>query len=246
MTSSSPSPSQALRVLLAGLCSSEDISCGNEEFKTSFKIKKNQTEITDVEIGNISRDIFFSPKVIANYISSALLDIKWDEEKDLEGVDWEEYFDFENAQVVFDTSTPEESGVSHEFWIANIDKNWLITCSGYMGEYYDDDYDIDAVFTVHTNINKLDFEEKLEKAVDQFVSYRVSSFCSELQSAKSSLPLEKQHLIDEMTVKHLKNQDVTKMYVSSVEKDIIQSHLDGYQQDDSTVISTPPKKSRLI
>src|SRR5690606_8073657 len=145
--------------------------------------------------------------------------------EDLANVDWGEYFDFENASIVFESATPDDSGMDHVLWVANIEKRWLISCRGYMGEYCDEDFDITAFFSIYTDISKKEFEKLLTKQVDELVASEVSAFCTEMSATQKSLPQPYQHLIEEGIMKYFKQHDITRPYVALHEKEVIQQNL---------------------
>ena len=241
MTNSVPS-SDLIKHFLLALGSDENEFCYGEETlsEVASSIKKDQTFIEGVEIEQASRSAFYGGKELLETIRSVASGYEPEDENDT--IDLEKALHLDQATPLFYASEPDEGGeyvviiVGHRG--DNPAENWMLHVNAFVGEYCDEDYDLSANLSIHTNCSKLDMDNQLQEATQDWVGRHVRQFNQALNAIKNSLPVSLQETFNESVLSTLQDVDLFKPVLAHKENKELSSHVDN--------TSASPKRSTKL
>jgi len=207
------------------------------------EIKSPTKKSSVFELESAARDIFWNPHEIAEKINSCVLSINTKDLPEEFQKKWDEYFDFKNASVLFDISPEEGDGESlTEVIIGNKANGWMISFSGSMGEYYDENYDLTISTTCYVELNNLEFEKEISKRLAVHFDNAFSNFSDILDNLVKKTPKDIQIDFSKMIMDAFKSKKgVLREAFALHEKNLIKKAL-GYGEG-SIPVASPKSKS---
>ena len=233
MTNSVPS-SDLIKHFLLALGSDENEFCYGDETlsEVASSIKQDQTFIEGVEIEQVSRSAFYGGKGLLEVIKQVVNSYEPEDEE--ETIDLAQALNLDHAQPLFYASEPDEGGeyvlvlIGHRG--ENPAQNWVLHVSAFMGEYCDEDYDLSANVSFHTNVSKLDMDQQLQQATQDWVGRHVKQFSSALNAIKNSLPVSLQATFNESVLNTLQDVDLFRPVLANKENQELSSHVEEASQ----------------
>ena len=228
MTNPAPS-SNIIKHFLLSLCQDNEFCYSDSSLSdVAAEVGAAQTSIENVDIEQVSRSAFYGGKGLLETIRSVVSSYEPEDENDT--IDLEKALHLDQATPLFYASEPDEGGeyvviiVGHRG--DNPAENWMLHVNTFVGEYCDEDYDLSANLSIHTNCSKLDMDNQLQEATQDWVGRHVRQFNQALNAIKNSLPVSLQETFNESVLSTLQDVDLFKPVLAHKENKELSSHVD--------------------